>query len=69
MLTDPPGFLSVEVEGVVFNSDHHEIAKGCPNSSGKVLETIYPFYLKNGIVLTNAIVWLEPETIDLSLAL
>ncbi len=63
-LADPPGLLSIETEGEAFNSDRHEIAKGCPEESGQVLETIYPFYLDNGTVRTKAIVWLEPNSID-----
>jgi hypothetical protein len=65
-LADPPGLLSIETEGEAFNSDRHEIAKGCPEESGQVLETIYPFYLDNGTVRTKAIVWLEPNSTNLS---
>ena len=65
-LADPPGLLSIETEGAAFDSNRHEIAKGCPEESGNVLDTIYPFYLDNGTVRTKAIVWLEPSSADTS---
>ena len=65
-LADPPGLLSIEKEGTAFDSNRHEIAKGCPEESGKVYETIYPFYLDNGVVRTKAIIWLEPNSADTS---
>ena len=65
-LADPPGKFCPEQENAKYNPDTHEIAKGCLEESGQVIETVYPFYIDSSYTQKNtvrvaALVWLEPS--------
>ncbi len=66
-LADPPGIIVIEKEGEAFDSVRHVVPKGCNVDQAKsyqVKHTIYPFYIDQGRVLEEAVVWVEENDED-----